>query len=336
MEPPSDDAIVDVGIPAYLRPTYIVETVESVLAQTFPRWRLTISEDGPGGGDVQAAVEPYLDDPRIRYLPTGKRLGETGNWNRLLELATAPYAAILHDDDRWHPHFIAHRLEFMEKHPDCAFVFSGRTHIDERGELLGQWTPPVSPGLHPSETFAPRMLRANLVGSTVTVLIRRVACETVGYFDGRFPHADYEMWYRLTLSFPVGYLEAWDVDKRLHASSTTHQLRAERDRVVALATRLIELTERQAPTRLGRLERRKVFANVLLEEISFGALGPGHRSSASRLLADALIAYPPAILDERVLDWLRIAVGPRARRTIADARTTVRCLRGRRGRSSPA
>jgi glycosyltransferase involved in cell wall biosynthesis len=322
--------VVDVGIPAYLRPAYIVETVESVLTQTFPYWRLTISEDGAGGGEVQAAVGPYLADPRVRYLPTGERLGEAGNWNRLLELSQAPYVAILHDDDRWHPTFLSRRVEFMERHPHCGFVFSGRTHIDEQGERLGRWSPSLPPGLHSSHAFAPRMLHANLVGSTVTVLMRRSACEAVGYFDGRFPHADYEMWYRLALRFAVGYVEAWDADYRLHTSSTTHQLCAERDRVIGLANRLIELTERGRPSPLPLRERRKVFANVLLEEISFNALGNGHRASASSLLAEALKAYPPAVLDGRVLDWLRIAAGPRVRPRLRRVRATLRRPRNER------
>jgi glycosyltransferase involved in cell wall biosynthesis len=332
----SEDALVDVGIPAYLRPGYIVETIESVLAQTFPSWRLTISDDGPGAGDVQRAVEPYLADTRVRYVPTGERLGVAGNWTRIIELASAPYVAILHDDDRWHPDFLSQHVDFLTANPNCAFVFSGTNRIDQAGRFLSRFTPPLAEGIHTPQEIAPPLLRRNLIGSTPAVLARRDAYQAVGpFFDASLPHCDYEMWYRLATRFPVGYLKVWDADKRVHTSSTTHQIRAEPDRVAALANRLIELTDRERPWRLGRIERRKAFANVLLEEISFGALGPGHRASASSLLAGALRAYPPAILDSRVLDWLRIAVGPRARRSIARARVALRRVARQRDRRSP-
>jgi glycosyltransferase involved in cell wall biosynthesis len=313
--------VVDVGIPAYMRPTYIVETIESVLAQTFTDWRLTVSDDSPNGETVHRAVEPFLSDSRVRYVPNQAPNGETANWNRLVELADAPYVAILHDDDRWHPDFLRRRVAFLDRHPECGFVFSGRTHIDESGALLGVWHPPLDPGVYGAKEFSRLLLEANLVGSTVTVLMRRSACDAVGpFFDHRFPHADYEMWFRLATRFPVGYVAARDADYRLHTSSTSRQLRATHGRVVALAERLLELAERGSPGELGFDERRRVYANVLLEEISFDALGAGDRRYASSLLLEALRAWPRSAFDARVLDWVRIAVGPRARRRIARAR----------------
>ena len=46
--------LVDLGMPAYLRPHFIAEAIESVLAQTHTNWRLLVSENGPGGGEVEA------------------------------------------------------------------------------------------------------------------------------------------------------------------------------------------------------------------------------------------------------------------------------------------
>ena len=57
--------LVDIGMPAYLRPHFIAEAIESVLAQTHTDWRLFVSENGRGGGDVEAVVRRYADDARI-------------------------------------------------------------------------------------------------------------------------------------------------------------------------------------------------------------------------------------------------------------------------------
>src|SRR5215471_276994 len=94
------DTLVDVGIPTFGEPRFLVETIESVLRQTFTGWKLTISENGPGSAAVAAAVEPFLSDPRVRYVTTGKNLGGARNSSSLVQGGSARYVALLHDDDR--------------------------------------------------------------------------------------------------------------------------------------------------------------------------------------------------------------------------------------------
>ena len=82
---------VDVANPTCGRPEYLVEAIESVLAQTLPEWRLTVSEDGPGSDAVAAAMAPYLSDACVRYVVTGQRLGAARHMTRLIRAGTAPY-----------------------------------------------------------------------------------------------------------------------------------------------------------------------------------------------------------------------------------------------------
>jgi glycosyltransferase involved in cell wall biosynthesis len=313
--------VVDVGIPSYGRPRYIIETIESVLAQTFTPWRLTISDDGPGGGDVAAAIAPYLDDPRIRYSPAGAQIGVAANWSRVIELATAPYVAILHDDDRWGPGFLARRVAFLEANPECGFVYSGTKRIDEDGAVLAEWRPALEEGDQDVLTFARRLLTTNIVGSTAAVLVRREAFESVGpTFEGRLPHCDYEMWVRLALRFPVGYLDGCDADYRLHRASTTHRIRPSAKKVLRLADHFVAVADRERPGLLQRADRRKVRREMLLNALAFDALTTGDRRYASYLLGRAVALDPRAAFDPRAVDWLRIAIGPRLRRLIARRR----------------
>ena len=138
--------LVDVGIPTHDRPVFVVEAVESVLAQTFERWRLVVSEDGPGNPEVAAALRPYLDDPRVTHEVSGRPLGAAANMSRVLASGSAPYVAILHDDDRWEPEFLERRVDFLEAHPECAFVFSGHMDIDGNGDRTGHSKLRLDPG----------------------------------------------------------------------------------------------------------------------------------------------------------------------------------------------
>src|SRR5687768_8986516 len=135
----ADSHLVDIGIPTRGRPRYLVEALETVLAQTETRWRVTISENDVGDAAVAAALAPYLEDPRITHSPTGRDIGLAANHTRLLQQATAPYLAILHDDDRWEPHFLERRLAFLQDHPAAGFVFSPALSIDDEGRTIGRF-----------------------------------------------------------------------------------------------------------------------------------------------------------------------------------------------------
>ena len=72
----------------------------------------------------------------------------------------------------------------------------------------------------------PLLLRHNLIGMP-TVLVRRSAYEAVGpAFDEHTVYFDYQMWLRLALRFPVGYLAVWDASYRVHDRQVTMTVEA--------------------------------------------------------------------------------------------------------------
>ena len=218
------EAVVDIGIPARDqrargRPLYIAETIESVLAQSFTDWRLTISENNPGAGTLGDVLAPYLADPRVRHVVTNRDLSAAGNSTSLLEGARAPFVALVHDDDYWiDPDFLARRVEFLQAHPDCGFVYGGCVYVDEEGVELARYRPAFGPGVHPPEEFVRNLLVHRGKPMPPTSLVRRAAYEAVGpAFDERFPGFDYEMWLRLGARYACGYLDVWDAAFRIHA-----------------------------------------------------------------------------------------------------------------------
>ena len=170
---------VDIGLPTRGEAPYIAESIDSILAQTHSAWHLLISENGPEGSELGERIRPYLADERIEYSPTGRDLGAAKNHTRLIQYGSAPYVAILHDDDRWDPEFLERRVEFLESHPDCGFVFSANREMDERSSETGRSRQVLAEGVHPPEELVPLLLRHNLIGMP-TVLVRRSAYEAVG------------------------------------------------------------------------------------------------------------------------------------------------------------
>src|SRR5438876_3177794 len=76
--------VVDVGISTLGTSRYLVEAIESVLSQSLSEWSLVVSENGPGLTDVRRAMEPFLEDKRVRHVVTGTRLGRGAHYTRLI------------------------------------------------------------------------------------------------------------------------------------------------------------------------------------------------------------------------------------------------------------
>ena len=155
--------LVEVGIPTAGRRGYLHEAIECVRAQTFSDWRLIVSVNdiGEPGEDLTR----FAGDDRIEVRHTGAPLSPYGNKNAILRAATARYVALLDDDDRWDPRFLERRVELLERHPDCGFVFSTHVDIDGDGADVGRGVPFGPPGVYAPEQLMPELLQAHLRAS---------------------------------------------------------------------------------------------------------------------------------------------------------------------------
>lgn len=295
---------------------YIGEAIGSVRAQTYPDWTLLVSENGPGGGELQHRLRPYLADERVRYSATGGDLGAAQNHTRLLRAGDAPYVAILHDDDRWDPGFLERRVAFLERHPECGFVFSGNREIDETSRESARSELVLTEGVHQPAELVPLMLRRNLVGIP-TVLVRRSAYEAVGAeFSEDTIAFDYEMWLRLALRFPVGYLAVRDADYRVHGQQVTMTVRRRGEEQIRLFEHLGALLDLTPGIVADRRPLRRRLAGAHLSA-ALDALQDPDRRPVRRHLADALRISPAAAVDPRMpTALLGLVLGRRGSRAV--------------------
>lgn len=304
---------VSVGIPTYGAAPYLTQAVESVLGQTFDDWTLTVSENGPGGGEIERAMQRYLCDRRVRFRPTGRNLGAARNWSSLLTISRAPYVALLNDDDLWDADFLARRVRFLEEHPECGFVFSEFRLIDEQGCEIGAATVPLGEGVHAPETMVPLLYEGNVIGPP-TLLLRREMVETVNpFFDRTLAMFDYEFWFRLVVRFPVGFLDVRDCAYRVHGGALSARPRHDYDerQWIRLAERLEELADEQGLGFLipGAVRRRRRAFYELAAAVD--ALEARRLRASARLFAAGLRRDPPVLSDRRV--WAALFHRLRAR-----------------------
>lgn len=119
-------AKVDILMPYWGEFRFAKETVDSVLAQTDPDWRLVIADDCYPSNEL-AEYCASLDDNRITYIRHEKNLGITANFNFCVSQATAKYCVIIGCDDRLLPTYVERAISQID---DCEFYQPGVEVID--------------------------------------------------------------------------------------------------------------------------------------------------------------------------------------------------------------
>ena len=116
--------LVTVIIGAYNAARYLGEAIDSVLAQTHPRFELIVVDDGStdATGDV---AEAY--GPPVRCIRQ-KNGGMAAARNRAVPEAGGDYLAFLDADDRFPPDKLRSQLEVFEAQPELDVVYG---HVTE-------------------------------------------------------------------------------------------------------------------------------------------------------------------------------------------------------------
>lgn len=156
--------LVSIIVPVYNVEKLIKETMDSVLAQTYPHWELLLVEDGSKDNSAGIIMDYIAEkgDNRIRLIRQPSNQGAARARNRGLEEARGRYISYLDADDLWVPEKLEKQIEFM-KEKDAAFSFTGYEFADENGIGLGKI-------VRVPETLSYRQALSNTTIFTTTVM----------------------------------------------------------------------------------------------------------------------------------------------------------------------
>ena len=209
--------LVTVVIPAYNAAKYLIESLDSVLAQSFGDFEVIVVDDG-STDETPEILTPYLDV--IRYIRTENR-GPSSARNLAIRESRGELIAFQDADDVWLPEKLALQVELLEARPGLGVAFTGSERFNERETLDCNLTTgsPV-----PSGWVFDELLSRHFIALS-TVVVRRSCLDAVGGFDESLVGAeDYNLFLRLAHSYQFGLVSKVLVRKRCHDEGLSEDL----------------------------------------------------------------------------------------------------------------
>lgn len=128
--------LVHVGMASFNGARFIERTYEDWLAQSYPHWQMTISDNGSSDGSREIIAKRF-DDPRVRYVFNEQNIGAYRNFEKLRSYAgTAKYFCWSSDHDRRTSDFLEQSVAIMESDERVILVGSQSWPRDADGKPL--------------------------------------------------------------------------------------------------------------------------------------------------------------------------------------------------------
>lgn len=125
---------ISVIMPAYNEATFIKESIDSILNQTFKDFELIIINDCSTDNSLE--IMKNYKDKRIRLISNKVNKGFPNTVNIGLDLAKGKYVAILDGDDVALPKRLELQYNYLESNPKIFLVGSSAIFIDEEGKEI--------------------------------------------------------------------------------------------------------------------------------------------------------------------------------------------------------
>jgi glycosyltransferase involved in cell wall biosynthesis len=176
-------AAVSVLMPVYNADTFIKETMDSILSQTFQDFELLVMDDG--STDRSAEIIHSYSDPRIRYVLCPHDYIST--LNKGIEMAQGNYIARMDADDIMMPERLQTQFDYMEANPDIAACGA---YMQTFG-----YTSKTITVLIEHEDIIQQMLIGNPISNPTGFIRKEVLIKyDILYREGYFFADDYKFW----------------------------------------------------------------------------------------------------------------------------------------------
>ena len=192
-------------IPTFNRGYCLAESIQSVLDQNFSDFELIVVDDGSTDNTAEV-IEQFSGIHKIRIK---KNRGVSFARNLAIKQARGEWIAFLDSDDLWERDKLATQMNWVECNPDYHAVYTDEIWI-RNGVRVN--------AMKKHRKYSGDIFRHCLplcIVSPSSVLLRNELLNKFGGFDESMPVCeDYDLWLRISMSFPFHFMEEKLIVKR--------------------------------------------------------------------------------------------------------------------------
>ena len=224
--------LVSIIIPSYNYGSFISQTLDNLLAQSYQNWEAIIIDDG-STDDTGEVVDVYLKkDTRFIYIYQSNR-GPSSARNNGLKHAKGDYVCFLDADDFFSKDKITSQVCFMEEYKDCDISYTSYYYFKDRKidelfrdffltEKIKESMPKINVR---GQAVLPYLVRGLLLTVNAALLRRGFLLSHELYFDENYRlYEDRDFWLRCAYNNALfSYLDNQEayVMIRVHPTSSS-------------------------------------------------------------------------------------------------------------------
>ena len=210
--------LVSIIVPFYKKKKYVLNSIKSILNQTYKNFEIIIIYDDTKLDDLKYILEIKRLDKRIRVFRNKENKGVGLSRNYGIKKSRGKFIAFLDADDIWHPLKLSTQIEFMINN-NFSITHTSYNIINEKNKKVGT-------------RFAKNLKFSDLIRSCdiglSTVIIEKKLLDNL-YFPNLKTKEDYVLWLQLTkkgYEFKAfdEFLTDWRLAKNSLSSSTFRKL----------------------------------------------------------------------------------------------------------------
>lgn len=204
--------MVSIVTPSFNQAQFIEETILSVKGQDYPNLEHIVVDGGSTDGTIDI-LRRYEDKYNLWWVSEPDE-GQSDAINKGFRRARGEIIGWLNSDDVYMPGAVQAAVDALLAHSEFGWVYGDVYWTDEHGRILRELKGRpfdlkelVCRGQHPVQP---------------TVFFRHGVLEAVGYIDTRFRFVmDTDLFIRLGLRYPAGYIPQVMATRRLHPQAKT-------------------------------------------------------------------------------------------------------------------
>lgn len=227
----ADLPLVTIITPTYNRVDLLEETIESVLAQEYPRIEYIVLDDGSTDDTRQLLARLATQHPGRFHWESHPNAGQAATVNRGFAMARGEFITLVNSDDPLLPHALEPMVEVLRANPSVALVYPDWVVINEQSEIIEK--------VSVDDVEYVDLVRFWVCLPGPGTLFRRTLVARIGGWDPSLRFTpDFDFYLRGGLIAPFLHVPVTVATWRSHAASTTAGQRGEA--MAAEHTRLID------------------------------------------------------------------------------------------------